>query len=212
MTAQRSVRVVHLDPDGFADLDVERELFERELGEVVFDEVDASGTAIGECVGEADVLLTHYASVPVEALDATNCSVVARYATGVDGIDVNAATERGVAVTNVPRYCDEEVGEHVTALALALLRSLPQADAQTASGIGTGERYSDPAPSKDSRSDVSPLDGRQQRQPTEPQLSDLMWWPMTRMSTTQIYGAEGLNPSHSTISSAEAMSSHCTRR
>lgn len=134
MREQQPVHIVHLDPNGFATLDVERTLLERELDDIVFEEISASGFAVAERVDSADILLTHYASVPVAALDATGCSVVARYATGVDGIDVEAATERGVAVTNVPTYCDSEVGEHVVALALSLLRSLPQGDAQTATG------------------------------------------------------------------------------
>jgi D-3-phosphoglycerate dehydrogenase len=134
MPTQRTIRVVHLDPEGFADLDTERTIFKRELDDVIFEEVAASGESIGERIEGADVLLTHYATVPAEAMDATGCSVVARYSTGVDGIDVAAATDRGVAVTNVPTYCDEEVGEHVLALAISLVRSLPHADAHTASG------------------------------------------------------------------------------
>jgi D-3-phosphoglycerate dehydrogenase len=134
MPIQRPIRVVHLDPEGFTDLDTERTIFQRELDSVIFEEVDASGESIGERVGEADVLLTHYATVPAEAMDSTGCSVIARYSTGVDGINVAAATDHGVAVTNVPTYCDEEVGEHVIALAISLVRSLPHADAHTATG------------------------------------------------------------------------------
>lgn len=134
MAAVESLRVVHLDPNGFDDLAVERSIFDAEFDNFEFDEIAASGSEIDDHVGEADILLTHYTSVPAVAMDATDCAVVARYSTGVDGIDVEAATARNIAVTNVPTYCDEEVGEHVVALTLALLRSLPEADAQTAAG------------------------------------------------------------------------------
>ena len=134
MTSRNPVRVVHVDPEGFEDLSVERELFEREFDDVEFEAVDTGGDAIADDVGEADILLTHYAPVPASALDATGCSVVTCYATGVDNVDVEAATERGVAVTNVPEYCDQEVGEHIVSLALALLRGLPQYDGHTAGG------------------------------------------------------------------------------
>jgi D-3-phosphoglycerate dehydrogenase len=67
-------------------------------------------------------------------MDAVGCSVVTVYATGVDNVDVEAATKRGIAVTNVPEYCNDEVGEHIVSLALALVRGLPQYDAQTAAG------------------------------------------------------------------------------
>jgi D-3-phosphoglycerate dehydrogenase len=134
MTSRDPVRVVHVDPQGFEDLSVERELFERAFDDVVFEGVDTGGDAIADDVGEADILLTHYATVTASALDATGCSVVTCYATGVDNVDVEAATERGVAVTNVPEYCDQEVGEHIVSLALALLRGLPQYDDRTAAG------------------------------------------------------------------------------
>jgi len=132
MTRQTPVRVVHLDPDGFEDLTTERKLFEAAFESVAFAAVDTGGAAIADDVEAADVLLTHYATVPAEAMDAVDPSVVACYATGVDNVDVEAATERGIAVTNVPEYCDDEVGEHIVMLALALLRGLPAYDAQTA--------------------------------------------------------------------------------
>ena len=134
MTPQPTARVVHLDPDGFEDLSVERELLEDELGAMSFETINCSGSEIASRVDDADVLLTHYTSVPAVAMDAIHPSVVARYATGVDGIDVEAATDRGIAVTNVPTYCDEEVGEHIVALALALLRGLPRYTAATEAG------------------------------------------------------------------------------
>jgi D-3-phosphoglycerate dehydrogenase len=134
MTRQTPVRVVHVDPDGFENLTVERGLFESEFEAIEFSAVDTGGEAIADDVEAADVLLTHYATVPAAAMDAVGCSVVTCYATGVDNVDVEAATERGVAVTNVPEYCDEEVGEHIVTLALALLRGLPEYEAHTAAG------------------------------------------------------------------------------
>ena len=45
--------------------------------------------------------------------------VVARMGVGLDNIDVAAATDRGVLVTNVPDYCVEEVSDHAVGLVLA---------------------------------------------------------------------------------------------
>jgi len=67
-------------------------------------------------------------------MDATGCSVVTRYATGIDGIDVDAATDRGVRVTNVPEFCGVEVAEHVIALVLAFVRGIPIYSAETTNG------------------------------------------------------------------------------
>lgn len=134
-------RVVHLDPDMFDDADVEAAVFEDAFGAVTVEPVRDADDVAG--VGRADVIATGGAPVSAELLDATEPAVVAVYATGVDHVDVAAATERGVAVTRVPTYCDREVAEHAIALALALLRGLPRYEAETAEG-GWDWRVADP--------------------------------------------------------------------
>lgn len=128
------LRVVHVDPDGFGDVTVERDIFESAYPDVVFDSVEIASEELASRVGRADVLLTHYKTVDREALDAIDPSVIVRYATGVDGIDMDVATARGIRVINIPTYCDDEVADHVVAMALALLRGLPQYDADTGRG------------------------------------------------------------------------------
>ena len=63
------------------------------------------------------------------------CKVIARYGVGVDIVDVDAATERGILVTNVQNYCTEEVADHSIALWLTLARKLPRYDKATRSGV-----------------------------------------------------------------------------
>jgi glycerate dehydrogenase len=55
---------------------------------------------------------------------AADLRLVAVCATGVDCVDLEAARERGLCVTNVRSWCDESVAEHVIALMLALRRDL----------------------------------------------------------------------------------------
>ena len=55
---------------------------------------------------------------------AADLKLVAVCATGVDCVDLDAARERGLSVTNVRSWCDESVAEHVIALMLALRRDL----------------------------------------------------------------------------------------
>jgi glycerate dehydrogenase len=50
--------------------------------------------------------------------------LIAVAATGVDRVDLAAAAERGVWVTNIRGWCDQSVAEHVLCLALALRRRL----------------------------------------------------------------------------------------
>ncbi|WP_092733831.1 C-terminal binding protein [Halopenitus persicus] len=133
-----------LDPDWFGDVEAEREHFEHLLNnDVVVDAIDCTDEEIPERVDDADLLLTHYTEVSANSMDATGCSVVARYATGIDGIDIDAATERGIRVTRVPTYCNNEVGMHAVSLALALVRGLPMYDAATSDGVW---EWRDPVP------------------------------------------------------------------
>src|SRR5690242_18834890 len=47
------------------------------------------------------------------------CKIICRIGTGLDSIDIPAATERGIWVTNVPDYSVDEVSTHAVALMLA---------------------------------------------------------------------------------------------
>jgi D-3-phosphoglycerate dehydrogenase len=84
---------------------------------------------------DAAVLITQYAPVTAEVLGALpDCRLVVRYGVGVDTVDVEAATERGIWVANVPDYGTEEVADHAVALALALLRGIPALSASVRGG------------------------------------------------------------------------------
>jgi D-3-phosphoglycerate dehydrogenase len=117
----------------FPDVHVERAMIEA-LGGVL--EV-ARGTReqVLEAARDADALLTTYFALDASAIAGlTKCRIVARYGIGVDNIDLDAARAAGIAVTNVPDYCVEEVATHTLALMLALVRRIPQGDAIVRSG------------------------------------------------------------------------------
>ena len=65
---------------------------------------------------------------------ATRLEVIGRAGAGVDTIDVDAATERGIIVMNTPGGNTTAVAEHTLALVLALARRLPVADASLKAG------------------------------------------------------------------------------
>lgn len=52
------------------------------------------------------------------------CVIIARYGVGVDSVDLEAATEHGIVVTNVPDYCIQEVSNHALLLLLACNQKL----------------------------------------------------------------------------------------
>jgi phosphoglycerate dehydrogenase-like enzyme len=58
------------------------------------------------------------------------CRAIIRNGVGYDTVDLDAASERGIAVCNVPDYGTEEVADHALALILALYRQLFPLDAE----------------------------------------------------------------------------------
>lgn len=54
--------------------------------------------------------------------------IVARYGVGVDAVDVGAAADRGILVSNTPGANSSAVADHTLALLLAALRRVPQGD------------------------------------------------------------------------------------
>ena len=56
------------------------------------------------------------------------CRAVIRMGLGYDSVDVAAATERGILVSNVVDWCNDEVADHAAALILAGLRKLGPMD------------------------------------------------------------------------------------
>jgi D-3-phosphoglycerate dehydrogenase len=108
--------------------------------------VTAAGARLirGQCATEdevialardADGLIVQYAPITRRVLgELRRCRVVARYGIGVDNVDVPAATERGVWVTNVPGFCAIELAEHALAMVLAFARRLKRLDRSVRAG------------------------------------------------------------------------------
>ncbi|KZS50153.1 phosphoglycerate dehydrogenase [Mycobacterium kansasii] len=82
-------------------------------------------------VPEADALLVRSATtVDAEVLTAApKLKIVARAGVGLDNVDVDAATARGVLVVNAPTSNIHSAAEHALALLLAAARQIPAADA-----------------------------------------------------------------------------------
>ena len=72
---------------------------------------------------------------------ATRLKVVGRAGIGVDNIDVEAATQRGVVVMNTPFGNSVTTAEHAISLMLALARQIPAADRSTRAGKWEKNRF-----------------------------------------------------------------------
>lgn len=74
---------------------------------------------------EADAVINTYAQLPAGLVGRfERCRIIARTGIGIDTVDLEAATAKGIVVTNVPEYCEDEVSDHAMALMLALARNV----------------------------------------------------------------------------------------
>ena len=87
-------------------------------------------------IGEYDALIVRsQTKVSEELLKAAGrLRVIARAGVGVDNIDVNAATKKGIIVINAPGANTIAATEHTLAMMLSLARKIPQAHQKTVSG------------------------------------------------------------------------------
>ena len=122
----------------FPDLDQERRLLADAGHELRFGSNAASVEEVRDAVAGADAVLNCYAPMPAEVIRGLDrCVVIARYGIGVDTIDLDEATSKGIVVTNVPDYCIDEVSDHALALIMSLARGVTLLDRHVRSGSWT---------------------------------------------------------------------------
>lgn len=117
----------------FPTVDLERTM----LAEIGAELRVASGDveAVLAVAADADAILNTYLPWSAPAIARLQrCKIIARYGIGVDNIDLEAAAEAGIVVTNVPDYSVQEVAAHSVALMLGLLRKITVGDALIRSG------------------------------------------------------------------------------
>ncbi|GEN36343.1 C-terminal binding protein [Aneurinibacillus danicus] len=81
---------------------------------------------------DADAIINQYAPISAKVIEALEkCRVITRYGVGVNTIDLDAATAKGICIANVPDYCMDEVADHALALILSWTRKITLADRYT---------------------------------------------------------------------------------
>jgi D-3-phosphoglycerate dehydrogenase / 2-oxoglutarate reductase len=119
----------------FGDSDIERSVLESEGIALVVAKCRSS-SEVAAAGREADALLVNMAPADAAAIESLErCRVIARYGVGLDNVDLDAAKRKGIAVANVPGYCDREVAEHALGLLLACARAIPQRDGAIRGGL-----------------------------------------------------------------------------
>lgn len=133
---KRVIVTDHLSEEGieklrkFADVDVE---------------VGLSAEELKERIGGYDALVvrsgTKVTKEIIEAGSRGRLKVIGRAGVGVDNIDMETATEKGILVVNAPEANTISAAEHTIAMLLSLSRKIPAANASLKSGQWERKKY-----------------------------------------------------------------------
>jgi D-3-phosphoglycerate dehydrogenase len=118
-------------------IDLLRENFDVELG------FEMSDGDLADRIGDFDaILIRSQTKLTAELIErAQRLKVIGRAGTGVDNVDVEAATWRGIVVANAPESNSVAAAEHTLALVLALCRKVPQAHSTLVAGEWERSRF-----------------------------------------------------------------------
>jgi D-3-phosphoglycerate dehydrogenase / 2-oxoglutarate reductase len=121
------LRVLVREPIADAGVELLRERFDVD--------VDANGDLAGR-IGDYDAIVIRSATKLNADLigRGERLKVIGRAGVGVDNVDVEAATRRGIVVANAPESTVTSAAEHTVGLLVALARNIPQAHAALKQG------------------------------------------------------------------------------
>lgn len=121
-------------------LDVEaadRKLVLEKFPEAKFAEATLNGAELARACRAAEIISTFITTAfPKEVIqELPKLKLLVTRSVGYDHIDLDACTERGIVVCNVPDYGSHVIAEHVFALLLSTLRHIHEGDVKVREGI-----------------------------------------------------------------------------
>jgi D-3-phosphoglycerate dehydrogenase len=127
-------RVLVREPIAAAGVDLLRQRFEV---------IEDSESELASIIGGFDAIVIRSATTLDATLieRATRMKVIGRAGVGIDNVDVDAATRRGIVVANAAESTVDSAAEHAIALLLALARNVPQAHAALKAGTWDRRRF-----------------------------------------------------------------------
>lgn len=127
------MKIVVLDGYTLCPGDLGTEALEQ-LGEVAFYDRTPPQEVIAR-IGDAPIVLTNKVRITREVMDACpEMRYIGVLATGYNVVDLPAAKERGIIVTNVPAYSTQAVAQHTMALLLASMSRVSEYDERVKQG------------------------------------------------------------------------------
>src|SRR6478609_5697250 len=101
------------------------------------------GADLLKAVAESDALITRSGTAVTEELvsSGNRLRVIGRAGVGLDNVDVEACTRRGILVINAPTANIMSATEHTMAMMLAVCRNIPEAHASVKRGEWTRSKF-----------------------------------------------------------------------
>jgi D-3-phosphoglycerate dehydrogenase / 2-oxoglutarate reductase len=108
----------------------------RLLKERGFDVHEDSNSDLAKTIGQYDAIVVRSATkLTADLIErGERLKVIGRAGVGIDNVDVEAATRRGIVVANAPESTVVSAAEHTIGLLVALTRNIPQAHAALKQG------------------------------------------------------------------------------
>ncbi len=117
-------KVIVTDRAPFPDLEVQIKALEKVNAELIDCKTDEE---IKKHAVDADaVLVTYYEITPELVESMEKAQIISRQGIGINNIPIEAATSKGIYVSNVPFYCLDEVSTHALGLIISSARKIPQ--------------------------------------------------------------------------------------
>lgn len=108
----------------YSNLDPEKSVLDKLDAELIPMQCRTEDEII-EAAKDADAIINQYAPITNKVINSLhNCKVISKYGIGVNTVDLDAATKKGIFVCNVPDYCLDEVSDHAMGLLLASARKI----------------------------------------------------------------------------------------
>ncbi|MFZ7122055.1 MAG: hydroxyacid dehydrogenase [Eubacteriaceae bacterium] len=96
------------------------------IADIKIIEPTSSEETVINAVKDVDAILLRTIKITKKIIkSANNLKIISRHGVGIDSIDVEEATQRGIIVTNTPQANAEAVSEYTFALILAFFRKIP---------------------------------------------------------------------------------------
>lgn len=128
-----SIRILITDCD-HDSIAVEQEVAAAAGIELVLAQCHTEDEVIS-AAADFDGIVVQYAPITARVMDALpRLKAIGRYGVGVDTLDIEAATARGIVVSNVPDYGTEDVSDHAICLAATLARGITRLDRELRAG------------------------------------------------------------------------------